>query len=80
LEASLYTLQTGYVISKTKAGLWALDSGYCTEPDVLKKAVTIRNNPDKYINEPDTKKWLASFGPHIQKFADILEKMLKEYS
>lgn len=73
----LYTLETDDVISKTAAGKWAIDAGLSPEPEILKKAVMIRENPMKYKNEASIQGWLTSLGPHIQVFANVLESTLK---
>jgi len=38
----------------------------------------IRENPLKYKDDKSTKEWLASLGPHIQLFADVLANALKK--
>ncbi len=73
----LYTLATDDVISKTAAGKWAIDAGLSPEPEILKKAVMIRENPMDYKNDDFTQNWLTSLGPHVQLFADVLEGALK---
>lgn len=73
----LYTLETDDVISKTAAGKWAINAGLSPNPDILKKAVVIRENPMEYKNDGSTQSWLTSLGPHIQSFADVLEGALK---
>ncbi|MFT4145994.1 MAG: nucleotidyltransferase domain-containing protein [Mobilitalea sp.] len=73
----LYTVQTYNVISKTNAGKWALNAGLSPEPEILKKAIMIRENPMEYKNDESTQSWLTSLGPHIQVFADVLEGALK---
>ena len=77
ISRCLYTLETDDVLSKTAAGKWAIDAGLSPEPDILKKAVVIRENPLKYKNDESIQSWLTSLGPHIQSFADVLEVALK---
>ncbi len=72
----LYTLETGDVIAKTKAGDWALERNLAPEPEVLKRAVEIRKEPKRVLEDAGTLAWLASLGPHIQRFADVLEAEL----
>jgi len=73
----LYTLKTMKVISKTKAGEWALEQNLFFEKDVLERIIEIRKNPIKYNNDEDTLKWIPSLASYIQKFADILEAELQ---
>jgi len=42
----------------------------------MKRAIEVRKNPNYYKTDEDTLNWLASLGPHIQRFADILEDQL----
>jgi len=72
----LYTLRTDKVISKTDAGVWAVDEGLAPNPDILRRAVMIRMNPLEHTNDPETLAWCASLGAPAQAFADILEKEL----
>jgi hypothetical protein len=72
----LYSLKTDDVISKTEAGRWAINNNLSPEPEILKKAVMIRENPLKYKDDAATKSWLASLGFHIQLFADMLGNAL----
>ena len=73
----LYTLENDDVISKTAAGKWAINASLSPDPDILKKAVVIREHPMEYKNDELTQNWLTSLGPHIQSFADVLEVALK---
>lgn len=72
----LYTLETGDVIAKTAAGEWALEKGLPPEPEVLRMAVCIRKEPLLFLGDAPTRAWLASLGPSIQRFADVLEDAL----
>lgn len=72
----LYTLKNGDIISKTAAGVWALDKNLCPCVNDMEKTLAIRNNPSEYIDLPETKKWLSALGLSIQLFADVLEKEL----
>ncbi|MCL2404576.1 MAG: GNAT family N-acetyltransferase [Defluviitaleaceae bacterium] len=51
ISRGIYTLRTGNIISKTAAGQWALDNGLCPNSDAMMRAVTIRKEPHKYIND-----------------------------
>lgn len=73
----LYTVQFNDIIAKTRAGYWALENGLVPEPEVMKKALFIRENPLAAKADKQTLVWLTSLGPHIQRFADVLENRLK---
>lgn len=70
----IYTLRTGKIISKTKAGKWALDNNLIEDIEVMEKAIRIRKEPNKYKDHEEVIKWLEGLGPYIQRFADLLEK------
>ncbi len=72
----LYTLETDDVIAKTKAGEWALERNLAPEPEILRRAVGIRKEPKRVLEDAGALAWLASLGPHIQRFADVLEAKL----
>lgn len=73
----IFTLRTGTVIAKTQAGAWALENHLCPDEASLRRTIKIRRNPLQYKIDPETKRWLASLGPTVQAFADVLEKELK---
>ena len=73
----IFTLRTGTVIAKTQAGAWALENHLCPDEAALRKTLQIRRNPLPYKNAPETKHWLASLGPTVQAFTDVLEKELQ---
>lgn len=70
----VYTLKTGKIISKTKAGKWALDNNLTPDIDIMKKVIKIREEPNRYKNDNEVMKWLGSLGNYVQRFADVLEK------
>ncbi|MDR7857880.1 aminoglycoside adenylyltransferase domain-containing protein [Tissierella sp.] len=70
----IYTLRTGRVIAKTKAGKWALDNDLVPDIDIMKKVISIREEPNKYKDDDEILKWLETLGEYIQRFADVLEK------
>jgi hypothetical protein len=72
----IYTLRTGAVIAKTRAGEWALRQKLCPVPDTLKKALLVRREPLKYQNDPEFKVWFRSLGDDVQRFANVLEQEL----
>lgn len=78
IARGIYTLRTGSVIAKTKAGVWALKQRLCPVEHDLKTALTVRNNPLRYKNDPDIREWAAALGPSIQRFADVLEAEIQQ--
>lgn len=75
----LYTLKTGKIISKTKAGEWALENNLVPEAEIMKKVLDIRRQPSIFKDRKEVIGWLERLGPHVQSFADVLEKeLLKE--
>lgn len=74
----LYTLRSGEVISKTQAAVWALERHLFANEEPLRKALEIRRNPLVHKDNPEVKAWLASLGPVVQQYADVLEEALKE--
>jgi predicted nucleotidyltransferase len=70
----IYTLRTGKVIAKTKAGDWALDNNLVPNVEIMKKAIAIRKEPNKYKDDVDVMEWLQTLGSYVQQFADVLEK------
>ncbi|MDF2586370.1 MAG: polymerase beta domain protein region [Anaerocolumna sp.] len=74
----LYTLQTGKIIAKTKAGEWAIEQKLAPNVSLMEKAVEIRKNPMKYKNDEGILDWMETLGPYIQEFANVLEKQIYE--
>lgn len=70
----IYTLKTGKIISKTKAGKWALDNNLILDADIMEKVIKIREEPNRYKNNNEVMKWLGTLGSYVQRFADVLEK------
>ena len=68
----IYTLRYNDVIAKTKAGMWALDEHIFPDEDPLRKAVEIRQHPTFFKDRAETKIWLKSLGPVVQRYADVL--------
>lgn len=73
----IYTLKTGKVIAKTKAGEWALENKLCPAEDTLRKAVDIRKEPLNYISDDKFWEWTETLGDDIQKFADVLQEEIE---
>ncbi len=72
----IYTLRNSDVIAKTRAGLWALEQHLFPDEAPLQRALEIRQDPLFYREDADTKQWLASLGPVVQRYADVLEREL----
>lgn len=73
ISRCIYTLRTGNIIAKTAAGVWALQENLCPCPEALSKAVEIRKEPLKYLDDTHTFSYAQMLGDIIQKYADILE-------
>lgn len=69
----IYTLQNNDVISKTQAGIWALQEHIFPNEEPLKKAVEIRKEPMAHKDRKDIQQWLKGLGSVVQQYADILE-------
>lgn len=76
----VYTLRKGDVISKTEAGIWALEEHLFPDEEKLRKAVEIRQHPLSFKDRQDVRLWLKSLGPTVQRCADVLEKELESVS
>ena len=74
----VYTLRFDAVISKTRAGEWALSERIFPDDEPLKRTLAIRRDPLRYRNDPDTKAWLRSLGPMVQRYADVLALALEQ--
>jgi len=70
----IYTLRTGKIIAKTKAGKWALDNNLVPDVEIMEKVISIRQEPNKYKHDNEIMEWLETLGNSIQRFADVLEK------
>lgn len=73
----LYTLQSGKIISKTNAGVWALENNLVPNIKIMNRVLEIRRHPNKYKEDEKTLIWLESLGPYIMEFADVLEEEIK---
>lgn len=69
----IYTLRYNDVISKTKAGEWALEENICPEKKQMIQTLKVRKAPLKFKEQSDVKQWFGQLGPSVQKFADVLE-------
>lgn len=73
----LYTLRTNDIIAKTDSGEWAIKNNLVPNIKIMQKAIEIRKEPIKAINDEQILEWCAELGPYIQEFADVLESNLK---
>ena len=76
----IYTLRTGDVVSKTQAGIRALEEHLFPDEAPLRKTVEIRQDPQAFRDRDDVKQWLKGLGPVVQKYADVLEAELRSVS
>ena len=66
-------MQTYKIIAKTAASEWALENNLWPDTDILKTAIKVRKEPEKYKNDEAVLDWSETLGKHIQRFADVLE-------
>lgn len=69
----IYTLRTGRLIAKTKAGIWALENGLCPNPVVMDHILRVRGEPVVFNNDSGVLDYAETLGEAIQRFADVLE-------
>lgn len=74
----IYTLRTGKIMAKTEAGKWALSNGLCPSVESMKLAISVREDPVKYKNDPDVMDAAENLGKDVQRFADVLERELAQ--
>lgn len=78
ISRCIYTVKTGEIISKTKAGEWAIKNNICPYTKLLKNVLKIRNNPLKYKNRKEIMDWAETLGNYVQDYADVLEEYLNK--
>ena len=71
----IYTIRFNDVISKTRAGEWALSEHIFPNEEPLVRTLEIRRDPLAFSG-PELREWLAGLGPTVQEYADVLEKEL----
>jgi len=76
ISRCIFTLKHKKVISKTKAGKWALKNDICPFKFDLKKTLKIRKNPLRYKEKEEIKKWLSSLGDKVQGYANVLQHFI----
>ena len=64
------------LVEGAAAERWAQERGLCPEPEVMRRALAVRDEPERFRNEPETKRWLRTLGPSVQRFEDVLEARL----
>ena len=74
----IYTLRNNDVISKTQAGIWALQEHIFPDEEPLKKAIEIRKEPIANKDRKDIQQWLKGLGSVVQQYADVLELELSD--
>lgn len=80
ISRCIYTLQTGEIIAKTEAGEWALKNKLCPDEKDLRLAVKVRKNPKRLKQKISVMDCAETFGPSVQRYADVLQKILEEKS
>lgn len=76
ISRCIYTLKTGKIISKTKAGKWALKNHMCPDEKALKIALKVRKRPIKYKNNTKVMDYAETLGKSVQQYANIIEQYL----
>ena len=76
ISRCIYTLRTGKIIAKTKAGEWALENGLCPDAAALQAALRVRKEPRQFEENESLRKYAENLGSIIQSYADLLEKEL----
>jgi hypothetical protein len=51
-----------------------LDNNLVPNIEIMKKAIAIRKEPNKYKDDVAVMEWLQTLGSYVQQFADVLEK------
>ena len=60
--------KTDEIVSVMGGGIY----GIFPDEEPLQKAIEIRQHPDFFKDRAETKIWLKSLGPVIQRYADVL--------
>ena len=76
ISRCIYTLRTGKIIAKTKAGEWAFENGLCPDAEALSTALWVRKEPRQFEENESLRKYAENLGSIIQAYADVLEKEL----
>ena len=76
ISRCLYTLRTGGILPKTKAGEWALSEGLCPVPEALALALRARKEPLVYGRAQVVLDRAGALNRDIQRYGDVLEAAL----
>lgn len=76
ISRCIYTLRTGTIVAKTKAGEWALENGLCPDPAALETALSVRKEPKLFEKDEALRQYAENLNDAIQAYADVLEKEL----
>ena len=74
----IYTLRYNDIISKTQAGIWALEEHLFPDEAPLRKTIEIRRSPLSFKDRADIRQWMKELGPVVQQYADVLEHELAD--
>ena len=75
----IYTLRNNNIISKTQAGIRALENQVFQNGETLTRAIEICQHPLVFKNRDDVKRWLSELGSMVQQYADVLVRELLLY-
>ncbi len=78
ISRCIYTLRTGKIIAKTKAGEWALENGLCPDAAALAAALRVRKEPGLFQKDTEIRAYAAGIGNAVRQYADVLERELGE--
>ena len=76
ISRCIYTLRTGRIIAKTKAGAWALANGLCPDAAALAAALRVRSDPALFQSDEQLWRCAETLGDAVQRYADVLEREL----
>ena len=76
ISRCIYTLRTGRIIAKTKAGAWVLVNGLCPDAAALAAALRVRSAPALFQSDEQLQICAETLGDAVQGYADVLEREL----
>ena len=76
ISRCIYTLRTGRIAAKTKAGEWALANGLCPDAAALAAALRVRGDPALFQSDEQLRRYAETLGDAVQRYADVLEREL----
>lgn len=77
ISRCIYTLRMGKIVTKTKAGEWALKNGLCPDAAALETALRVRKDPEIFHKDTEIQAYAADIGNAVQQYADVLERELE---